>query len=192
MCRPYSILLPAGFTMPAALPWPRCALAAPFRPCRAEARRSAFCGTIPWIAPAGHYPAPSLCGARTFLPHLRGGGCPAFWRPDLTRPPGVAARVMRGELPGIRHRLFRRLIRGGSDAGRRPLPPEDRRHHSQTAPAPAESRHRPTPDQPDSWSAAAGQGAAWRAGSKGIAPQDPALRAGAISEWPTIFPRVMP
>ena len=32
--RPYSVLLPVGFTMPAVLPSPRCALTAPFHPCR--------------------------------------------------------------------------------------------------------------------------------------------------------------
>jgi hypothetical protein len=32
-------------------------------------RRFIFCGTIPQVALAGHYPAPFLAGARTFLPH---------------------------------------------------------------------------------------------------------------------------
>ena len=32
MCRPYSILLPVGFTLPATLPPPRCAFTAPFLP----------------------------------------------------------------------------------------------------------------------------------------------------------------
>ena len=32
--RPYSVLLPVGFTMPSPLPEPRCALTAPFHPCR--------------------------------------------------------------------------------------------------------------------------------------------------------------
>ena len=32
------------------------------------ARRFAFCGTFPRVAPAGRYPAPCLHGARTFLP----------------------------------------------------------------------------------------------------------------------------
>lgn len=31
------------------------------------ARRFAFCCTFPKVAPAGRYPAPFLCGARTFL-----------------------------------------------------------------------------------------------------------------------------
>ena len=47
MCRPYSVLLPVGFTVPGLLPGPRCALAAPFRPYPSENGRNAFCGTIP-------------------------------------------------------------------------------------------------------------------------------------------------
>jgi hypothetical protein len=70
MCRPYSILLPVGFTLPPLLPEARCALTAPFRPGRTEARWCDFCGTIPQVALAGHYPAPFLAGARTFLPHF--------------------------------------------------------------------------------------------------------------------------
>src|SRR3954451_5916363 len=71
-CRPYSVLLPVGFTMPGPLPDPRCALTAPFHPYRAEAPRSdggrfVLCGTVPGVAPAGRYPAPYVDGARTFL-----------------------------------------------------------------------------------------------------------------------------
>ena len=53
--RPYSVLLPVGFTLPPPLPGARCALAAPFHPCRscAHKRRSVFCGTVPGVAPAG-------------------------------------------------------------------------------------------------------------------------------------------
>jgi hypothetical protein len=56
--RPYSVLLPVGFTLPPLLPGARCALAAPFRPCpRAVSRRLRgrcdFCGTFPGVAPAG-------------------------------------------------------------------------------------------------------------------------------------------
>src|SRR3981189_1640269 len=70
--RPYSVLLPVGFAVPPALPQARCALAAPFHPCRTPtrrmgARRSVFCGTFPRLAPAGRYPAPHVHGARTFL-----------------------------------------------------------------------------------------------------------------------------
>ena len=72
VCRPYSVLLPVGFTMPAPLPDPRCALTAPFHPYCAEApkgegERFVLCGTVPGVAPAGRYPAPYVDGARTFL-----------------------------------------------------------------------------------------------------------------------------
>jgi len=33
LCRPYSVLLPAGFALPALSPALRCALTAPFHPC---------------------------------------------------------------------------------------------------------------------------------------------------------------
>jgi hypothetical protein len=70
--RPYSVLLPVGFAVPPALPPARCALTAPFHPCRGlitqrAAAVSLFCGTIPRLAPAGRYPAPLVHGARTFL-----------------------------------------------------------------------------------------------------------------------------
>ena len=82
--RPYSVLLPVGFTMPAPLPEPRCALTAPFHPYPAkpegEAGRFVLCGTFPGVAPAGRYPAPYVKGARTFLP----GG--------LSAPAGAAVR----------------------------------------------------------------------------------------------------
>jgi hypothetical protein len=75
-CRSYLVLLPVGFSLPPPLPAARCALTAPFHPCRpcnptngpAWARRYVFCGTFPGVAPAGRYPAPCLRGARTFLP----------------------------------------------------------------------------------------------------------------------------
>src|SRR5207249_7867389 len=70
-CRPYAVLLPVGFTVPLPLPVARCALTAPFHPCRPEGRRFAFCGTFPGVAPAGRYPAPCFRGARTFLPRRR-------------------------------------------------------------------------------------------------------------------------
>jgi hypothetical protein len=70
-CRPYLVLLPVGFALPRPLPAARCALTAPFHPCRRTAetmrRRFAFCGTFPGVAPAGRYPAPYFRGARTFL-----------------------------------------------------------------------------------------------------------------------------
>jgi len=55
-------LHPVGFTVPVLLPGPRCALAAPFRPCRAEARRCPFCGTIPEERRRGLAPRRALPG----------------------------------------------------------------------------------------------------------------------------------
>ena len=71
-CHPYLVLLPVGFALPPPLPSARCALTAPFHPCRpaglaAGGEAVCFCGTFPGVAPAGRYPAPCLRGARTFL-----------------------------------------------------------------------------------------------------------------------------
>src|ERR1700730_12792559 len=77
---PYSVLLPVGFAVPLPLPEARCALTAPFHPCRAlrnAARRSVLCGTVPGVAPAGRYPAPHVHGARTFLSNLPFGVGPS-------------------------------------------------------------------------------------------------------------------
>ena len=54
-CRLYLVLLPVGFALPPPLPGARCALTAPFHPCRGPepVRRFAFCGTFPGVAPAG-------------------------------------------------------------------------------------------------------------------------------------------
>ena len=54
-CRVRGALLPHPFTLAGPDP-------------RGSARWSALCGTVPGVAPAGRYPAPSLHGARTFLP----------------------------------------------------------------------------------------------------------------------------
>jgi len=74
-CRSYLVLLPVGFALPPPLPAARCALTAPFHPCRPchpmrdrQGSAVCFCGTFPGVAPAGRYPAPRLRGARTFLP----------------------------------------------------------------------------------------------------------------------------
>ena len=57
---PYSIFLRVGFTLPLPSPGARCALTAPFHPCRslARGRRSDFCGTFPGLAPGWRYQPP--------------------------------------------------------------------------------------------------------------------------------------
>src|SRR6266487_1588576 len=58
----------------------------PLPPARRRARRFAFCGTFPGVAPAGRYPAPCFRGARTFLTPTRlpsrECGHPAVWREE--------------------------------------------------------------------------------------------------------------
>ena len=53
-CRPYSVLLPVGFTMPPLSPGARCALTAPFHPCRPTANGGSavcFLWHFPWGCP---------------------------------------------------------------------------------------------------------------------------------------------
>ena len=64
---PYLALLRMGFTVPPPLPAERCALTAPFHPCRPFGRRFVFCGTFLRVAATGGYPACCPCGVRTFL-----------------------------------------------------------------------------------------------------------------------------
>ncbi len=52
---PYFILHRMGFTVRATLPPPRWALAPPFHPYPAEARRFAFCGTFLGVTPTRRY-----------------------------------------------------------------------------------------------------------------------------------------
>jgi len=106
MRRPYSVLHPVGFTVPALLPGPRCALAAPFRPYPSETGRYAFCGTVPdppsprlWRT-AGRYPAPWFHGARTFLGLL---AKPAAARPSGPRNMGYCGRGSNKESNFARH-----------------------------------------------------------------------------------------
>jgi len=88
-CRPYLTLLPVGLAVPLPSPGTRWALTPPFHPCRRTRwrgpRRSVLCGAFPGVAgcpsPAGRYPAPCLCGARTFLtprPKATARGHPAI------------------------------------------------------------------------------------------------------------------
>ena len=104
--RPYSVLLPVGFTVPSALPQTRCALTAPFHPCRGQyaTRRGGLilCGTFPGIAPAGRYPAPFVHGARTFLPGTLSGRAGTAVQPTDGLGMGAAtAKVKRGAMEKI-------------------------------------------------------------------------------------------
>jgi len=57
--RPYSVLLPVGFTVPWSVTGHAVGSYPTLSPLPALARgRFAFCGTVPGVAPAGRYPAP--------------------------------------------------------------------------------------------------------------------------------------
>ena len=86
-CRPYSVLLPVGFTVPPPLPAVRCALTAPFHPYPPSGDRSeravCFLWHFPWGRPrrpltgtvfpwSPDFPPPAACAVK--------GGHPAVWR----------------------------------------------------------------------------------------------------------------
>jgi hypothetical protein len=81
--RPYSVLLPVGFAVPPALPPARCALTAPFHPCRGKTLRTAAVCSL-W-----HYP---WARARRML---SGTACPRS--PDFPprQPFGFAGAAVR-------------------------------------------------------------------------------------------------
>jgi len=86
--RPYSVLLPVGFTLPPLLPGARCALAAPFRPCpRGALRHLARAVCFLWHFPWGR-PRRGLSG--TVFP----------WSPDFPLP--LARQRPSGRLAGNR------------------------------------------------------------------------------------------
>jgi hypothetical protein len=129
--RPYSALLPVGFTVPPPSPGARCALTAPFHPCPATSRwpggllsvalslgfdpRRPLAGTVfPWSP--DFPPAPACAGT---------SGRPATWRavqmrpgvPRVNRRPRAAPR--RPAAPACRHRPARPPGPAASAAGRR-------------------------------------------------------------------------
>jgi hypothetical protein len=147
-CRSYLVLLPVGFTLPPPLPAARCALTAPFHPCRPPAhegtgwaRRYVFCGTFPGVAPAGRYPAPCLRGARTFLPPPKSetwteSGHPTVWHGKIwDAPPHLSNRPRRSHSAARRTSAIKRRTAAAFSPRRwarlsgaiRPAPPSSRR-----------------------------------------------------------------
>jgi len=84
MRRPYSVLLPVGFTVPPPLPETRCALAAPFRPCLAEAAAVCFLWHCPWGHPRRALPGTVTLRSPDFPPAR------ASTKPAAARPSGAA------------------------------------------------------------------------------------------------------
>src|SRR5581483_3717768 len=90
----YSVLLPVGFSVPLPLLEARCALTAPFHPCRDRyatwARRSVLCGTVP----------EDDSRFREKRPRRMLSGTVGPWSPDFPlRPPfGIGAERPSGRL----------------------------------------------------------------------------------------------
>ena len=65
---PYLVLLRVGFAVPRLLPAARCALTAPFHPCRFSRTWAVyFLWHFPWARAPQALPGTLSCGARTFL-----------------------------------------------------------------------------------------------------------------------------
>ena len=79
--RPYSVLLPVGFTMPAPLPGPRCALTAPFHPYFLRGGSGSFS-----VALSLGSPPPDVIRHR--MSREPGLSSPAAFRPLPERPSG--------------------------------------------------------------------------------------------------------
>jgi hypothetical protein len=82
--RPYSVLLPVGFTVPFPLPGPRWALTPPFHPYPPSPFRAPAGGLLSVALSLGSPPPDVIrhrCfhGARTFLPGFRRSDRPASW-----------------------------------------------------------------------------------------------------------------
>ena len=71
--RPYSVLLPVGFAVPPALPSARCALTAPFHPCRGRAMAVCFLWHFPWGRPRRTLSGTACPWSPDFPPRCRGG-----------------------------------------------------------------------------------------------------------------------
>ena len=109
-CRSYLVLLPVGFAMPATLPPPRRALAAPFHPCpRARRLRRAVCSL--WHFPWGH--------PRRELP-----GTVSPWSPDF--PPPQPDQPERERPPGHPHEPVSRVFSTMTEPPESGEPPKSR------------------------------------------------------------------
>ncbi len=84
--RPYSVLLPVGFTLPRLLPERRCALTAPFHPCPRRptpARAVCFLWHFPWGRPRRPLAGTVFPWSPDFPPpgpREHGSGRPTVWR----------------------------------------------------------------------------------------------------------------
>ena len=104
---PYLVLLPVGFAMPPSLPRSRCALTAPFHPCRPiRLAAESGVGGLLSVALSLRSPSPGVSrhrvfrGARTFLYRRKAdSGHPAVWFGWLSGCFGLASMNVGGTVP---------------------------------------------------------------------------------------------
>ena len=120
-CHPYSVLLPVGLAVPLLLPVARCALTAPFHPCRRPVAFARVAGAVYflWRCPWGR-PRRTLSGTVSRwspdFPPPRGGGRPAGWPGGLAHFLGQELGFLkqtnpetRGFAPSARHFVTKML-----------------------------------------------------------------------------------
>src|SRR3954470_1829811 len=123
MCRPYLVLLPVGLAVPLLLPGTRCALTAPFQPCRGQSSKEERpVGGIISVALSLGSPPPEVIRHRFSVE-------PGLSSNPLRSPrsPGhLTARVIRSAYPAgkpaaprIHHPIDRSGFWAGNGAGRR-------------------------------------------------------------------------
>jgi hypothetical protein len=84
LCRPYSVLLPAGFAVPRLLPAARCALTAPFHPYLGKPEAVCFLWHFPWGRPRRTLSGAVSPWSPDFPPrNAFRSGHPADWRVQI-------------------------------------------------------------------------------------------------------------
>jgi len=106
-CHPYSVLLPVGFAVPPLSPGARCALTAPFHPCRAS--RNGGRGGLLSVALSLELPPPGVTRHRVSVePGL--SSPPAITRQLTERPPGQLTLINMNPYPATsRGRAWRQM-----------------------------------------------------------------------------------
>ena len=98
--RPYSVLLPVGFAVPPALPPARCALTAPFHPCRDSTQHAAAVCSLwrcPWVCTRRMLSGTACPRSPDFPPRQPFGFAEAAVRPTDGTGMGRPSAVVKGQ-----------------------------------------------------------------------------------------------
>ena len=135
MCHPYLALLLAGLAVPSLLPRTRCALTAPFHPCRA-CTAVCFLWRYPWGRPRRALPGAMLPWSPDFPPACcHASDHPAFWLTTIDVRSGPRVKAF-----DQRSKHSPRLAIGNAVQETRPEVPLEGNHH-QTRSLIEQARH---------------------------------------------------